>query len=49
MSDLAAAGSPGRILLWDTDIPRMKSLAHKIAGRLLTPPERSRFRLSGAQ
>jgi len=42
---LATAGGSSKISLWDTDIPRLKALARRVAGRNLSETERARFRV----
>ena len=39
------AGNSNFASLWDTDIPRLKALARRTAGRELSPSERARFRV----
>ncbi len=41
---LVTAGNSNFASLWDTDIPRLKALARRTAGRELSPAECARFR-----
>ncbi len=42
---LATAGGTSKIALWETNLSRLTSLARRVAGRELSTPERTRFRV----